>query len=407
LAAAAALQAAPFDTNAARLVSVALHHLRLQFFDVAARVTSDSASFIELLRHMYRRFEVDANAASGRSCVELVLHTQVPTSNATPVMELNRARFVIEDRRLLEGYVYESLLRAVLTQVRSHYLFHAGVVARDGRAVVLAADSFHGKTTLALELVRRGFAFLSDDVAALGRADGNIYPFARSLRVRPGTLELVGLPEVARLGRPWLDKLLFDIDVLGAGCVGAPARLGAVVVLHANDEATAAPADETWELCFVLDRVSGAAIAAIEQLDGVWSLNVAVDNGYQLLRVWAQRSNQVMAQIERELAQHGLTALDTIKRAYVEPSFAQSARLMPIGHSAAARELLRRFLGGQHSALLHDELSGSATRLLFELVTLLQGVACYRLRVGSLDEMATHICDLADAWRYEAVDEVA
>ena len=113
------------------------------------------------------------------------------------MMILDGEHWPIRDPAILEGYTYEVVLNAILASVRSHFLVHAGVVARDDRGIVLAADSAHGKTTLVLELVRRGFKFLSDEMAALGRADGRVHPFPRSLRIRPGTLELAGIVEQA------------------------------------------------------------------------------------------------------------------------------------------------------------------------------------------------------------------
>ena len=40
-----------------------------------------------------------------------------------------------------------------------------GVVSHHGEGVVIIADAEHGKTTLTLELVKRGFTFLSDALA--------------------------------------------------------------------------------------------------------------------------------------------------------------------------------------------------------------------------------------------------
>jgi hypothetical protein len=355
---------------------------------------------------MYRRFAVGTCTAASSRQVDLKLYSADATQGGKPVMVLDGTAYSIEDRRLLEGYVYESFLRAVLAQVRSHYLFHAGVVARNGRAVVLAADSAHGKTTLVLDLVRRGFAFLSDDVAALSRADGRVYPFPRSLRVRKATLALVGMPELARVGRVWLDKLLLDFDALGIGQVSAPVPLGAIIVVEARQRLVR-PTCDRWEICFVLDRASAALIADVERLEGMHGLNLAVHEGRPVLRVWVRQSGQMLEALEGLLARHQVTVLDTIKRPYVEPRFDQPALLRPISQSEAARELLRRFLGGQHSALLHEELAGSASRMLLDVAAAIAGVACYRLSVGPLDEMAAHVCSIAETWSPEVADAAA
>jgi hypothetical protein len=57
--------------------------------------------------------------------------------------------------------------------VRGHDALHAGTVVLDGRALAVVGASGAGKTTLTLELLRRGARFLADDVTALkaGRED--------------------------------------------------------------------------------------------------------------------------------------------------------------------------------------------------------------------------------------------
>lgn len=60
---------------------------------------------------------------------------------------------------------------------------HAGVVAVDGRAIVLPGRSMAGKTTLTAALVRAGATYLSDEYAPLD-ADGLVHPYPRRLSVR-------------------------------------------------------------------------------------------------------------------------------------------------------------------------------------------------------------------------------
>lgn len=54
-------------------------------------------------------------------------------------------------------------------------VFHASAVVRDGEAVALLGPSRSGKTSLALELCRRGASFLADDVLALESRDGKLF----------------------------------------------------------------------------------------------------------------------------------------------------------------------------------------------------------------------------------------
>jgi len=89
------------------------------------------------------------------------------------------------------GKKLKDLVRYLNTIVRfkvaefavDHVFVHAGVVGWNGKAIVLPADSYHGKTTLTAELVKNGATYYSDDFAIFD-TDGMVHPFARPLSVR-------------------------------------------------------------------------------------------------------------------------------------------------------------------------------------------------------------------------------
>jgi hypothetical protein len=60
---------------------------------------------------------------------------------------------------------------------------HAGVVAHNGRAIVLPGLSFAGKTRLVAALVQAGALYFSDEFAVLDE-DGRVRPYAKPLSVR-------------------------------------------------------------------------------------------------------------------------------------------------------------------------------------------------------------------------------
>jgi hypothetical protein len=62
---------------------------------------------------------------------------------------------------------------------------HAGVVAHEGRAIVIPGRSFAGKTTLVLALVRAGALYYSDEFAILDD-EGLVHPYAKPVSVRDG-----------------------------------------------------------------------------------------------------------------------------------------------------------------------------------------------------------------------------
>ncbi len=79
---------------------------------------------------------------------------------------------------------FDTLVRVAVGEMAPEYVFlHAGVVGWRGKAIVMPADSFQGKSTLVTELVRAGAEYYSDDFAILD-AEGRVHPFARRISMR-------------------------------------------------------------------------------------------------------------------------------------------------------------------------------------------------------------------------------
>jgi hypothetical protein len=76
---------------------------------------------------------------------------------------------------------------------RGHIALHAAVLAAPtGGAVVVPASAASGKTTLAVGLCRRGWAYLSDEIAAVSTDADRVVGYPKPLTVKPGTRAMLG-----------------------------------------------------------------------------------------------------------------------------------------------------------------------------------------------------------------------
>lgn len=106
---------------------------------------------------------------------------------------------------------FNSMLRIVVAEhARDCVFIHAGVVAWKGKAIVIPANSFQGKTTLVAELVKNGAEYYSDEYAVLDKK-GLVHPFPRDLSVRDDRFVENDVP-VADIG----GKTGFDAIPIGA-----------------------------------------------------------------------------------------------------------------------------------------------------------------------------------------------
>lgn len=80
--------------------------------------------------------------------------------------------------------MFISILRVIIAEFAvKKVILHAGVVAWNGKAIVIPGKSFRGKTTLVSEFVKKGAIYYSDDFAVLNK-NGFIQSFPKALSMR-------------------------------------------------------------------------------------------------------------------------------------------------------------------------------------------------------------------------------
>jgi hypothetical protein len=100
------------------------------------------------------------------------------------------------------AYVEEFLLELehiimddVMMQLTNLFFVHAAVLVKNKEAVILAGPSHAGKSTLAMALSRRGYYYLSDEVAPIEPKNYMVYPFPRGIKLRKEVLEVLALQD--------------------------------------------------------------------------------------------------------------------------------------------------------------------------------------------------------------------
>jgi hypothetical protein len=82
-----------------------------------------------------------------------------------------------------------SSLRQSISLLSRRFVFiHAGAVGWQGRAILIPARTFHGKSTLVEALVRAGAVYLSDEFAVLDAA-GRVHSFPKPISMRIDTAQ--------------------------------------------------------------------------------------------------------------------------------------------------------------------------------------------------------------------------
>jgi HprK-related kinase A len=80
---------------------------------------------------------------------------------------------------------------AITAHAHQFVVYHAAVLEREGRALVLPAPPGSGKSTLTVVLAQRGWRLLSDELGLLNRRDGLLYGLARPINLKNQSIALM------------------------------------------------------------------------------------------------------------------------------------------------------------------------------------------------------------------------
>ncbi|RPH87714.1 MAG: hypothetical protein EHM75_04725 [Desulfobacteraceae bacterium] len=186
------------------------------FFNQPIELLTDSETVFQEFDTIDRRFRLEGALASESVLRPLFLLQDFPKEGF--FLYLSGRSFQIPERPDRMD-LYQFLFNYLLDQTRDFFIIHGAALADREKGLILAAASGLGKSTLTLELLRRGKKFLSDELACLDREGGELRAFPRALSIsRPvleGFLEAGG-KSLSSLERIIEDraKIMIDVEAL-------------------------------------------------------------------------------------------------------------------------------------------------------------------------------------------------
>jgi len=373
--------------------------ITLSFLGTRVTVRSDAPRYLDLFTDLYPRFvTTETNESANTVCFRVFSNPD--NIFGVPALvtgdEVYPLEAPIASLRFLEYVVFE-----IQRRVDQYFQIHAGVVSRHGKGVLLIGDSNFGKSTLVLALLKRGFTFLSDELAAISRADGMVYPYPRYLGIRPETLKHLELkiPNTAdddfgsypvKIG-----KHLINVESLFPGRLGGPVPVGAICVLSDPKIMPETPGASALHLIHLwVGPYSAAFLSGLKQLAGVANLVVNDENDHTLITLTAADKPRAIAQVRSLCFRHGVVLMGISSRMSHKPAFDTPPELNAINSSQAAIYMLQRLMGSRET-LLKATPGGRPTQLFAELMESIGDARCYTLSVGPLQQMVDLIDTIA------------
>ena len=158
---------------------------RVSLFGVRLAVASDSAAMVEALDRYVMPW-LPREAIGGATADRLVEVRRAVDGTGLEILVDGVVAGMAPSPQAAIPQVQRALDDVWVRCQSKVAVVHGGVVAHDGRAVLLPGPTHAGKSTLVAELVRRGAPYFSDEYALID-ADGRVHPYPRPLLLRDGS----------------------------------------------------------------------------------------------------------------------------------------------------------------------------------------------------------------------------
>ncbi len=361
-----------------------MHLMKLyyQILDVAVSVESDSVEFLELFDDNYCLFRT--HTISNNKILECTIILSRKDSDA--FIKINNKVLSLNGHPDKFNYILLKFVSNLIEQIEDYLLIHSGVVARNGKAVILAGPSCVGKTTLTLELVKNGFVFYSDEFCPIHKETKLVHPFLRSIWVKPEQREK--LCHTSMSGNILSDscsnldtEVIVKPNEIKFPIANKPCKIEALICIEPDP-----PANKDLYLLHVcvklhndnffneLKKIKDVAIEILDTKPLTWQLRYK--NDFVISKTILNIINKYKEIIWDFYQVYPICA-----------NYNKDPLIIPVSNYDAILSLIGDLQQGPNSKAEKKAFSSGPTNFFMEVCGILDAVSCYKLSVGKLEKM--------------------
>lgn len=381
------------------------------FFGRKVSLFSDDGDLLSFFRNRCGRFGTKNEGWD--DCFFLVKSKSL---TGTSFLGTEKDTIPVRSGKVLAGLAAAKILNDTFRKIPDFLFFHGAAVSKDGEGALLLGDSCVGKTTLVLEMLKRGYSFLSDDVCAVQKTsqgkkiNSRVFPFPKGLGIRDNTLKLLKIDRTANFRKSYYpdgrEKRLIDVCDLVPDCISSDVSVNAVFFLERESSKGGKEGGEcdvgfkTFHM--VLAKEEKSFFEFLKGLDGVSSVASFKRKDFWKLELTLP-SKVLMGKISKFCYENNIMVVDSwvfsdklpLDKALNLEGFNVAPKICSIPQSEGLINMLQYFWGSMASHYLYREDGGGMMNVIRDLIDLSASVSFYKLSVGKLEETADILCDVS------------
>ena len=366
----------------------AIYKKHFAFFNYNVTIASDSKKIMRVFEEMYSKFLKHDNSENGLDCY--IIKGQTHKNNSSVI--LNDELFPIADSDSLGFYSEVLIFRALYKYIDDYFILHAGVISRDGKGFIITGPSSFGKTTLVMELVSRGYKFLSDEYCLIRLNDYIVEPFPRSVGVKKGSPFYSALDRKHCFYHKNDKKLSVGCDNIYPDCIGQPCKPYCLIILKSSLNNRSLKNKQIFILALVKD--DRELIDKICDDKSIKLLDKSLEDNFIFYRFSLDPDSSTAKTIQDLCVGHEDNILSQSVILNDRPDFNSSPNIKAMSKFDASLEVLKNLLNRSQEGKLYKKFKKQNSLILHSMIGFINNLDCYELEPGTLKETADIIDSL-------------
>jgi len=279
------------------------------------------------------------------------------------------------------------LFRHLFDLLDDYIVLHAGVVERQGRAFVFYGQSGFGKTTLTLEMLSRGYGFMSDEFCPVRLSDFMVEPFERLMSIRRTSPLYRRVDSERMFLLSSRGKDFFDCAGADPARAARPCQIGACIEMCGTVDVNVCPPGGVV-LDIYLCTEHSSVPDALRPLPGVTVSGPVMQGRYPVFRVTAADRKDFVGRFNTIWKQYNNEIFAVFPYRGEIDTFERIPVMQPINTFDAVSSVMANIVNRSPAGNLLASLGGKNASLAMLLGRLLANTPCYKLHPGNLDMMA-------------------
>ncbi len=366
----------------------AIYKRYFSFFNYNVAIATDSRKIIRVFEVMYSKFLKDDQPENSLDCY--IIKGQTHKNNSCVI--INNELYPIADPDSLVFYSELLIFRVLYNYIDDYLILHAGVISRDGKGFIIMGPSSFGKTTLVMELVSRGYKFLSDEYCSIRVNDYYVEPFPRTLGIKESSPFYNTLDRKKYFYHNNEKKISVGCDNIYPDCIGEPCKPYYLIVLKSSLNNRQLKDKKVFALSLLHD--DRELIDKICTNKSIKLLDKSLDDNFIFYRFSLAPNCNSTKTIQDLCVGHEDNILSQSVLLDDRPDFNSKPTIKAMSKFDASLEVSKNLLNRSQEGNLFKRFKKQNSLMLYIIVGFANNLDCYEMEPGVLKETADIIDSL-------------